>query len=220
MGLVNVFSPLRFWQSITPRLHLLIYWIKKLYYFKILLRFKMTVLCHRFTYAAWAFTLWERPLACWLSEALIESRQSIGWWRDAAPDALTSSAYTGERVIYSSDFSAFMKRPYCPSVAFLLQFYILSDTDSSFALRRLHTVELCSPRSEVPWNIAVVNRRVLDLSRAMTRTVSVLNIWDFRMHARRFMGFLNAKFGRLNRLNSLMNIFILARGHVTPSPSG
>ncbi len=34
-------------------------------------------------------------------------------------------------------------------------------------------LELCSPRGEVPWNITVVNRRVLDLSRAMTRTVSV-----------------------------------------------
>ncbi len=44
----------------------------------------------------------------------IESRQFIGWWRDAAPDALTSSAYIGERAIYSSDFSAFTKRSYCP----------------------------------------------------------------------------------------------------------
>ncbi len=40
---------------------------------------------------------------------------------------------------------------------FLAQ-YNFSDTDSPFALRRLHTAELCSPRSEVPWNIAVVNR--------------------------------------------------------------
>ncbi len=44
--------------------------------------------------------------ACRLYEALIESCQFIGWWRDATPDALTSSAYTGERAIYSSDFSA------------------------------------------------------------------------------------------------------------------
>ncbi len=36
----------------------------------------------------------------------IESCQFIGWCRDAAPDALTSSAYIGERAIYSSDFSA------------------------------------------------------------------------------------------------------------------
>ncbi len=34
--------------------------------------------------AAWAFTLWERPWACRLSEALIESRQFIGWWRDVS----------------------------------------------------------------------------------------------------------------------------------------
>ncbi len=106
-------------------------------------------------------------------------------------------------------------------------------------------------------------------------TVSVLNVWDCRTHARRFMGFLNANFAkvsisepsalrlrclkrshpcfpvaprrsprplvsprpgvqmlssrlwRVSRqaspfhwLNSRTNIFILARGHVTPSPSG
>ncbi len=143
--------------------------------------------------AAWAFTLWERPWACWFSEALIESRQFIGWWRDATPDVLTSSAYTGDRAICSSDFSAFTKWPYCQ--IFLAQ-YNFSDTDSPFALRLLHTAELCSPRGEVPWNIAVVNRRVLDLLRAMTRTVSVLNVWGFRMHARRFMGFQNVHFVR------------------------
>ncbi len=54
-----------------------------------------------------------------MSEALIESRQFIGWWRDAVSDAITSSAYTGERAIHSSDFSAFTKRSHCPS---LLQF--------------------------------------------------------------------------------------------------
>ncbi len=134
--------------------------------------------------AAWAFTLWECPWACRLSETLIESRQFIGWWRDAAPDVLTSSAHTCEH-----DFSAFTKWPYYPSVAIFLAQYNFSDTDSPFALRRLHTADLCSPRGEVPWNIAVVNRRVLDLSRAMTRTVSVLNVLGFRIHARRFMGF-------------------------------
>ncbi len=41
-----------------------------------------------------------------MSEAPIESRQFIGWWRDAVSDAITSSAYTGERAIHSSDFSA------------------------------------------------------------------------------------------------------------------
>ncbi len=41
-----------------------------------------------------------------MSEAPIESRQFIGWWRDAVTDAITSSAYTGERAIHSSDFSA------------------------------------------------------------------------------------------------------------------
>ncbi len=114
------------------------------------------------------------------------------------PDALTSSAYTGERAICSSDFSAFTKWLYCPSVAIFLAQYNFSDTDSPFALWRLHTAELCSPRGEVPWNIAVVNHRVLDLSRAMTRTVSVLNVWGFRMHARRFMGFRNVNFVRIS----------------------
>ncbi len=36
----------------------------------------------------------------------IESRQFIGWWRDAISDAMTSSGHTGERAIHSSDFSA------------------------------------------------------------------------------------------------------------------
>ncbi len=148
--------------------------------------------------AAWAFTLWERPWACRLSEALIESRQFIGWWRDAVSDALTSSAYTGERAICSSEFSTFTKWPYCPSVAIFLAQYNFSDMDSPFALRRLHTAELCSPCGEVPWNIAVVNHRVLDLSPAMTRTLSVLNVWCFRMHARRFMGFQNVHFVRIS----------------------
>ncbi len=51
-----------------------------------------------------------------MSEAPIESRQFIGWWRDTISDAITSSAYTGERAIHSSDFSAFMKRSHCPSL--------------------------------------------------------------------------------------------------------
>ncbi len=46
----------------------------------------------------------------------IESRQFIGWWRDAISDAITSSAYTGECAIHSSDFSAFTKRSHCPSL--------------------------------------------------------------------------------------------------------
>ncbi len=40
------------------------------------------------------------------SETHIESRQFIGWWRDAVSDAMTSSGHTGERAIHSSDFSA------------------------------------------------------------------------------------------------------------------
>ncbi len=69
-----------------------------------------------------------------MSEAPIESRQFIGWWRDAISDAITSSAYTGERAIHSSDFSAFTKRSHCPS---LLQFSGPNFCDHPFALRRL-----------------------------------------------------------------------------------
>ncbi len=46
------------------------------------------------------------PTARPMSETHIESRQFIGWWRDAVSDAITSSAHTGERAIHSSDFSA------------------------------------------------------------------------------------------------------------------
>ncbi len=56
------------------------------------------------------------PPAWPMSEAPIESRQFIGWWRDAISDAITSSAYTGERAIHSSDFSAFTKRSHRPSL--------------------------------------------------------------------------------------------------------
>ncbi len=51
-----------------------------------------------------------------MSEAPIESRHFIGWWRDAISDAITSSAYTGERAIHSSDFSAFTKQSHSPSL--------------------------------------------------------------------------------------------------------
>ncbi len=83
--------------------------------------------------------------------------------------------------------------------------------DSPFALQRLLTVELCSPRGEVPWNIAVVNRCVLNLSRAITRTVSVLNV----------MGFLNANFAKISVSKpSALGLRCLKRSHpcfpVTP----
>ncbi len=61
----------------------------------------------------------------------IESRQFIGWWRDAICDAMTSSDHTGERAIHSSDFSAFTKRSHCPS---LLRFL----TQLPFAIIHLH----------------------------------------------------------------------------------
>ncbi len=48
----------------------------------------------------------------------------------------------------------------------MLQFsgpkYHISDANTQFALRRLYTAELCSPRGEVPWNFAVANRRARD----------------------------------------------------------
>ncbi len=69
------------------------------------------------------------------SETHIESRQYIGWWRDAISDAMTSSGHTGERAIHSSNFSAFTKRSHCPSLLrFLTQ---LPFAIYPFALRRL-----------------------------------------------------------------------------------
>ncbi len=66
--------------------------------------------------------------------------------------------------------------------------------DFSICTSATASAELCSPLGEVPWSIAVVNRSVLALSRATTRTVSVSNVWGFRMHARRFTGYRNANF--------------------------
>ncbi len=65
------------------------------------------------------------------SETHIESRQFIGWWRDAISDAMMSSGHTGECAIHSSDFSAFTKRSHCPS---LLRFL----TQLPFAIIHLH----------------------------------------------------------------------------------
>ncbi len=97
---------------------------------------------------------------------------------------------------------------------FLAQKYHISDTDSPFALRRLPRVELCSPRGEVPWNIAVVNRRALDLSRVMTSSVSVLSVWGFCTHAMRFTGFLNAHFARISVSKpSALGLRCLRRSH-------
>ncbi len=53
-------------------------------------------------------------------------------------------------------------------------------------------VKLRSPRREVPWSIVAVSRHVLAPSRATTHTVSVLNVWVFRMRARRFTASRNA----------------------------
>ncbi len=122
---------------------------------------------HRFTYLeSVSFHALGTSSAWPMSEALIESRQFIGWWRDVAPDALTSSAYTCERAIYSSDFSAFTKPFGCDFSGPKIIYF-----GHGFSVCASVTVELCSPRGEVPWNNAVVKRCVLDLSRAMTSTV-------------------------------------------------
>ncbi len=102
------------------------------------------------------------------SETHIESGQFIGWWRDAISDAMTSSGHTGKRAIHSSDCSAFTKRSHYPSLLrFLTQLTFLR---SSICTSATASVELCSPRGEVPWSYAAVNRRVRDSSLAMTRT--------------------------------------------------
>ncbi len=81
---------------------------------------------------------------------------------------MTSSGHTGERAIHSSDFSAFTKRPHRPS---LLRFPThLLPLRLSICTSATASVELRSPRGEVPWNFAVVNRRARDSSLAMTRT--------------------------------------------------
>ncbi len=90
---------------------------------------------------------------------------------------MTSSGHTGERAIHSSDFSAFTKRSHCPSLLrFLTQLTFLR---SSICTSATASVELCSPRSKVPWSFATVNRRVRVSSFAKTHTVSALSAWGF-----------------------------------------
>ncbi len=128
--------------------------------------------------------------------AHIESRQFIGWWRDAVSDAMTSSCHTGERAIHSSDFSAFTKRLHRPSLLrFLTQLLPLR---LSICTSATASVELCSPRGEVPWNFAAVCHRARVSSLAKTHTVSVFCVWVFRMHVRWFMGPLTAKFATIS----------------------
>ncbi len=123
----------------------------------------------------------------------IESRQFIGWWRDAVSDAMTSSGHTGERAIHSSDFSAFTKRSHRPS---LLRFPThLITLRLSICTSATASVELVVyPRGEVPWSFVAVFRRARVSSLARTHTVSVFCAWVFRMHVTRFMGLLTAKF--------------------------
>ncbi len=99
--------------------------------------------------------------------------------------------------IHSSDFSAFTKRSHCPSLLRFSGPIIYSTRFYPFALRRLPSVELCSPCGEVPWSIAAVNRRARDSPLAKTHTVSALSVWGFRMHAMRFMGSQNAHFAKI-----------------------
>ncbi len=54
-----------------------------------------------------------------------------------------------------------------------------------------------------------------DLSRAMTSTVSVISVWGFCMHARRFMGFLNANFAKISVSKpSALGLRCLKRSHL------
>ncbi len=91
---------------------------------------------------------------------------------------MTSSGHTGECAIHSSDFSAFTKRSHCPS---LLRFLThLLPLRLSVCTSATASVELRSPRSEVPWNIAVVNRRARDSSLDMFR-VHACGLWDLNV---------------------------------------
>ncbi len=87
-----------------------------------------------------SFTLRDR-LRVTESWTHIESRQFIGWWRDAVSDAMTSSGHTGESAIHSSDFSAFTKRSHRPS---LLRFLThLLHLRLSICTSATASVELC-----------------------------------------------------------------------------
>ncbi len=92
---------------------------------------------------------------------------------------MMSSGHTGERAIHSSDFSSFTKRSLYPSLLrFLTQLTFLR---SSICTSATASVELCSPRGEVPWSFAAVNRRARDSSLSMTRTDKYN--YMFRVHA-------------------------------------
>ncbi len=78
---------------------------------------------------------------------------------------------------------------------FLAQTYFLR---SSICTSATASVELCSPRGEVPWSIAAVNHRARISSLAKTHTVSALSAWGFRMHVTRFTGPRNAGFVRIS----------------------
>ncbi len=95
-----------------------------------LINYALYVLFHRWTQCCVdRFGNAHRVTDVWTH---IESRQFIGWWRDANSDAMTSSAHTGERTIHSSDFSAFTKQSHYPS---LLRF---SGPTYLFAIIHLH----------------------------------------------------------------------------------
>ncbi len=101
-----------------------------------------------------------------------------------------------------------------PSVAIFLAQSFYHFVDFSICTSATVSAEPCSPSGEVPWSIAVVNRRVIALSRAMTRTVSVLNVWGFRMHARRFTGYQNANFVKISvSIPSALGLRFLKRSH-------
>ncbi len=120
---------------------------------------------------------------CRLSEALIESRQFIGWWRECHH----RRSYVAFFILVNAPSAPQISLPsrsghISPSVViFLARFWLVFSWDF-FVLTSATAVV---PRSEVPWSIVAVSRHVLT-SRTMTHTVSVLNVWGFHMHARRF----------------------------------
>ncbi len=136
-----------------------------------------------------SFTLWERLLR---DRCLKSYRKHANSLADGATPPLTHShrqpisanvpstpqislpSRSGHTALRCCDF-------FCPK-------YHISNANYPFALWRLPTVELCSPCSKVPWSSTAVNRRARNSSLAMTHTVSVLSVWGFSMHAKRFMG--------------------------------
>ncbi len=115
---------------------------------------------------------------------------------EAAPDAFTSHLILANVPSASQISPPSWSGHFSPSCCHYFDAISIdfSRIASPFALRWLQLRN--SVLLAVPWNIVDASCRALALSRAMTRTVSVLNVWVFCMHARRLMGCRNVNFAK------------------------